>query len=162
MVPVEIRRVRLVSLLATVALLNGPPAAARQPGRSGSDSPVAAARRTTGTIRVDGRLDETAWQSADPIGPLRQREPIENAEASEQTSVRVLYTDDALYIGVVCADRSAREIISTQLTRDANLDVDDRITIVLDPFFDHRNGFFFQVNAAGARADGRWRTTAKL
>ena len=155
MVPVEIRRVRLVSLLATVALLNGPPAAARQPGRSGSDSPVAAARRTTGTIRVDGRLDETAWQSADPIGPLRQREPIENAEASEQTSVRVLYTDDALYIGVVCGDRSARGIISTQLTRDANLDVDDRITIVLDPFYDHRNGFFFQVNAAGARADGQ-------
>jgi len=25
--------------------------------------------------------------------------------------------------------------------------------IVLDPFFDHRNGFFFQVNPAGARAD---------
>src|SRR5207249_8797135 len=154
-VPVGIRRVRLVSLLATVALLNGPPAAARQPGRSGSDSPVAAARRTTGTIRVDGRLDETAWQSADPIGPLRQREPIENGEPSEQTSVRVLYTDDALYIGVVCGDRSARGIISTQLTRDANLDVDDRITIVLDPFYDHRNGFFFQVNPAGARSDGQ-------
>jgi len=33
--------------------------------------------------------------------------------------------------------------------------VDDRITVVLDPFFDHRNGFFFQVNPAGARADGQ-------
>ena len=32
-------------------------------------------------------------------------------------------------------DISPREIVSTQLTRDANLDVDDRITIVLDPFF---------------------------
>jgi hypothetical protein len=29
------------------------------------------------------------------------------------------------------------------------------VTIVLDPFFDHRNGFFFQVNPAGARSDGQ-------
>jgi hypothetical protein len=26
---------------------------------------------------------------------------------------------------------------------------------VLDPFFDHRSGFFFQVNPAGARSDGQ-------
>ena len=69
--------------------------------------------------------------------------------------MRVLYTDGALYIGVLCHDRSPREIVSTQLTRDAELDVDDRILIVLDPFFDHRNGFFFEVNPAGARADGQ-------
>ena len=46
-------------------------------------------------------------------------------------------------------------IVTTQLSSDANLDVDDRLTIVMDPFFDHRNGYFFQVNAAGARADGQ-------
>jgi len=118
-------------------------------------APVAIARRTTEAIRLDGRLDEIAWQSAAPIGPMRQREPIEDGEPSEETSVRVLYTDNALYLGVVCADRSRAGIISTQLTRDADLDVDDRITIVLDPFFDHRNGFFFQVNPAGARSDGQ-------
>jgi len=129
--------------------------AAQQPDRLTGDSPVALARRTTETIRIDGRLDEVAWQRADPIGPLRQREPIENSEPSEETSVRVLYDDTALYIAVVCHDRSTDGIVSTQLTRDANLDVDDRITIVLDPFFDHRNGFFFQVNPAGARSDGQ-------
>jgi len=80
---------------------------------------------------------------------------MENGEPSEDTSVRVLYTSDALYIGVVSHDRSPRDIVSTQLTRDADLGVDDRITIVLDPFFDHRNGFFFQVNPAGARTDGQ-------
>jgi len=130
-------------------------AAAQPPDRVALDAPVATARRATETIRIDGRLDEADWQRAEPIGPLRQREPIENSEPSEQTSVRVLYDDNALYIAVVCDDRSTDGIVSTQLTRDANLDVDDRITIVLDPFFDHRNGFFFQVNPAGARADGQ-------
>ncbi|PYR23978.1 MAG: hypothetical protein DMF98_17010 [Acidobacteria bacterium] len=131
-----------VALVLAAAQCAGEPANARQPDRPAGSSPVATARRTTETIHIDGRLDESDWQRVEPIGPLHQREPVENSEPSEQTIVRVLYDDRALYIGVVCRDASAREIVSTQLTRDADLDVDDRITIVLDPFFDHRNGFF--------------------
>lgn len=121
----------------------------------GTGTARAIATRTIETIRLDGRLDEAAWRRAPAIGAFSQREPIEGGEPSEPTDVRVLYTDTALYFGVICRDRAPREIVSTQLTRDANLDVDDRITIVLDPFFDHRNGFFFEVNPAGARSDGQ-------
>ena len=148
--------IRSACVVILVAAMGGfVRAAAQAPGRPQGESPVAIALRTTEAIRLDGRLDEPAWQRAPPIGVLRQREPVENNEPSEDTVVRVLYNDDALYIGVVSHDRSPREIVSTQLTRDANLDVDDRITVVLDPFLDHRNGFFFQVNPAGARADGQ-------
>src|SRR3989475_1709628 len=149
------RPASIVALLLSAIHGSIEAAAAQPPDRVALDAPVATARRATETIRIDGRLDEADWQRAEPIGPLRQREPIENSEPSEQTSVRVLDDDNALYIAVVCDDRSTDGIVSTQLTRDANLDVDDRITIVLDPFFDHRNGFFFQVNPAGARADGQ-------
>jgi hypothetical protein len=128
---------------------------AQEPAPARLDRPAAIAFRTQEAIHLDGRLDETAWQQAAPIGALRQREPAENGEPSEDTIVRVLYDENALYIGLVCHDRSPREIVSTQLTRDADLDVDDRITIVLDPFFDRRNGFYFQVNPAGARSDGQ-------
>src|SRR5262249_43580919 len=57
--------------------------------------------------------------------------------------------------GVSCLDRSAGSIVSTQLARDADLEVDDRVLVVLDPFLDHKNGFFFSVNPSGARADGQ-------
>jgi hypothetical protein len=103
-----------------------------------------AATRTAETIRIDGRLDEAGWQATTPLSRFVQREPIEGGEPSEETEIRVLFTETALYIGAVCHDRSPREIIATQLSRDADLDVDDRLTIVLDPFFDHRNGFFFR------------------
>jgi hypothetical protein len=106
-------------------------------------------------MRVDGRLDEPAWRESVPLSGFVQREPLEGGQPSEQTEIRVLFTDQALYIGAICRDRSPRGIVATQLSRDADLDVDDRLTIVFDPFFDHRNGFFFQVNAAGARADGQ-------
>ena len=118
-------------------------------------TPVANARRTTGPIHLDGRLNEPDWDAAPTIGALTQREPAEGNPPSEPTDVRVLFDEDSLYIGIVCHEMHPRGIISTQLTRDADLDVDDRVTIVLDPFFDHRNGFFFQVNPSGARSDGQ-------
>jgi Domain of unknown function (DUF5916) len=123
--------------------------------KSGDPKPTAAAALTKEPIRLDGVLNEPAWQAARPIGPLLQREPREGAPATEETEVRILFTSDALYFGIVCRDRTPSRIVSTQLTRDAELDVDDSILVILDPFLDNRNGFFFQVNPAGARADGQ-------
>ena len=123
------------------------------------DAPAATARRTTGPIHLDGRLTESDWESDPSIGPLTQCEPVEGCPASEATDVRVLFDDDFIYVGVVCHQTHPRGVISTQLTRDANLDVDDRITIVLQPAlgFVPRAGirttnarFAFQVLHAGA------------
>ena len=111
--------------------------------------------RTASPVRLDGRLDDPAWAAAAPIGPLVQRVPDENVPATEATEVRVLYTASTLYVGIVCHDRTPGAIVSTQLTRDADLSSDDNVLLVIDPFFDRRNGFFFQVNPAGARADGQ-------
>jgi hypothetical protein len=69
--------------------------------------------------------------------------------------VRVLLDAGTLYGGIACRDRDPKAIVATHLARDANLEVDDRVVVVLDPFFDHRNGFFFAVNPAGARSDGQ-------
>jgi len=106
-------------------------------------------------VRLDGKLDEPAWQSALPIGPLTQVEPKEGETPTEATEVRVIYDSDAIYFGITCFDRTPAAVVATQLTRDGELDVDDYVAVVLDPFFDQRNGFFFVVNPAGARADGQ-------
>ena len=139
------------NLLATSTLLSwlGPT------GAAGQTPPPVAVAGVAEEIRVDGVLDEPAWSRATPLGPLLQRDPREGAPASEETEVRVVFDKDNLYIGVVCRDRTPSAIVSTQLGRDADLEVDDRVTLVLDPFFDHKNGFFFVVNPAGARVDGQ-------
>jgi hypothetical protein len=139
----------LVGAAASLALGLGAPTAH---GASGPRQAVAAAVEG---IRVDGVLDEPEWTRAVPIGALVQRDPVQGAAASEETEVRVVFDRDNLYFGVACRDRTPSAIVSTQLGRDADLAVDDRITLVLDPFFDQRNGFFFSVNPAGARADGQ-------
>jgi hypothetical protein len=104
---------------------------------------------------VDGVLDDEAWARASVIEGLVQVEPVQGATPSEQTEVRIVYDANNLYFGVVCRDRTPAGIVSTQLGRDSDLEVDDQITIVIDPFGDQRNGFFFSVNPAGARRDGQ-------
>jgi hypothetical protein len=120
-----------------------------------ADPPKARAFPINEDIRIDGRLDEPAWEAAAPIGDLIQVLPKEGDNPGERTEVRVLVSKDSLFFGITCFDSSPASIIATQLTRDAYLDVDDNISIVIDPYFDHRNGFFFEINPNGARADGQ-------
>ena len=125
-------------------------------------TPRAEVLRINEPISLDGRLDEPAWKMAVPIGNLVQVIPREGEAPRERTEVRVLVDDNALYFGIICYDQDPASIIATQMTRDANLSVDDNITIVLDPFFDQRNGFLFRINPAGARADGQISNNAEF
>jgi hypothetical protein len=127
-----------------------------------SQSPKAQASPIKERIRIDGRMDEPSWKSAAPIEDLIQVLPKEGESPSERTEIRVLVDSEALYFGITCYDRTPAGIISTQLTRDADLEVDDNISVVLDPFFDQRNGFFFTINPAGARADGQISNSAEF
>src|SRR5262249_10651836 len=45
-------------------------------------------------------------------------------------------------------------IATHTMLRDADFSGDDAVALVLDTFGDRRTGYFFQVNAAGARFDG--------
>src|ERR1041384_1275360 len=51
---------------------------------------------TTAAIRLDGRLDEQVWRTADSVADFAQVEPAEHAPASARTVVQALVTSDAL------------------------------------------------------------------
>lgn len=62
--------------------------------------PVLTAAKVTDTPpRIDGNLDEDVWEYAPVATGFVQLVPDESAPASERTEVRVLYGDDALYLG---------------------------------------------------------------
>lgn len=109
---------------------------------------------TAEPIAVDGVLDEPVWRKAPKIGDLIQRQPVPGQVPSERTDVTLVYDEDALYIGVVAHDSEPHRVIGTQMARDASLNSDDRIEIVLDTFRDQRSAFYFATNPAGALVDG--------
>ena len=103
--------------------------------------------------RIDADLGDTAWETVQPLATFAQVEPISGASPSERTEVRLGWDEKHLYFAVVvhCAD--PRLIVATQRRRDAILDDDDHFTLVIDPFLDQRNGYYFAFNPLGAKQD---------
>jgi len=105
-------------------------------------------------IQLDGFLDEGIWAQAQPITQFRQQEPVEGGEPSEQTEIRILYDDQALYIGAMLYDSDPDGILAYQLQRDVGLGTDDRFMWIISTFDDNRTGYFFETNPAGLLGDG--------
>ncbi len=112
------------------------------------------AYRIPGNIEVnlDGLLNDQAWAMAAPISDFTQQDPVEGAEPSERTEVRVMYDDGNLYIGAMIFD-DPEGILAYQKARDADLATDDRFMWMLDTFLDNRTGYVFEINAAGLKGD---------
>ncbi|PYP92747.1 MAG: hypothetical protein DMG65_02830 [Candidatus Angelobacter sp. Gp1-AA117] len=116
-------------------------------------TPSIAALRISSSITLDGKLDEPAWRDA-PVIRLVQQAPHPGGETPYITEVRVLVGSDAIYFGILCHDPHPEAIAMHTMVRDGDQSGDDTIAIVLDTYGDRRTGYYFQVNAAGARVDG--------
>lgn len=129
--------------------LSATPAASQRPGER-----APSVRRTEAEIVLDGRLDEPDWALADSIWEFRQKEPVEGAEPSERTVVRLLATPAGLAVGWWAYDRDPAHRVRTQLRRDATLRSDDYVSMMIDGLSDKRSAFFFRTNSNGALWDG--------
>ena len=118
---------------------------------------TANAVRTSSHPNIDGMLNDKVWDISIPISDLIQFEPDNLAPITENTEVRVLYDDEAFYIGFKCFDRSPAKIMRRLARRDqwkeAASNNADWVSISLDPQNDDKTGYIFIVNAAGIKVD---------
>ena len=136
----------------------GQSAAAERPrtiAESQATTTVVRAVRLDGEIALDGRFTEVAWEHAPAFSSFVQQVPKAGSPATERTEVRILYDDEAIYIGVRAYQSRDVPIVSDELRRDAGrMHVrNDTFTVALDTFGDGRNGYLFIFNALGAVAD---------
>lgn len=120
----------------------------------GNASAQIEAPHITSDIRIDGILNEADWSTAAVVEDFTQRELVEGAAPTEQTIVRVMASDNTLYIGALCRDSDPSGIIHRELVRDGALMNDDGFGLMLDTYHDHRMGYIFGVNPNGAIMDG--------
>ncbi len=122
------------------------PPAARSPER-----PIVRVAPVSGSIQIDGILDEPAWEAAEAVTAFTQVDPEEGRPVSEATEARVLFDDEAIYIGVRLHDR---EPVSGRLgRRDMDLLDSDWLGVVIDSYHDHRTAFSFDLNPVGVQRD---------
>jgi hypothetical protein len=103
---------------------------------------------------IDGLLDEAAWAGAGPVDGFTQVQPAEGAPPTGGTSVQVLAGPRTILIGIICRDPDPSGIVSFSVSRDADLESEDHVQVVLGPSLDGRSGYLFAVNPSGARYDG--------
>src|SRR5665811_697482 len=60
--------------------------------------------RTDETIHIDGDLSEAAWIKATPASDFVMYNPFNGIPSAFNTEVRLLFDDDALYIGAIMQD----------------------------------------------------------
>ncbi len=109
--------------------------------------------RTKNSIDIDGLLNEPIWQKAPAITQFKEKDPDQGALPTEKTVVKVLYDDNAIYIGARMFDNAPDSIVAQMGRRDADLTADNFV-VYLDPYNDKRTGFYFGINAAGSIEDG--------
>ena len=112
-----------------------------------------ATRVPNGAIRLDGDLDESAWNAARAITDFVQREPVEGAVPTDPTDVRIVYDDDAIYIGARMRSSGG---VRAPLGRRDDDDQAEHILVSFDTYLDRRTASTFGVTAAGVRLDAYW------
>ena len=121
-----------------------------------SGMPIARAFRIAAEPEIDGDvLSDPAYEDAQIATGFVQSRPFEGQPASERTEVRIVYTDDTLYFGVICYMEDPSAIISADSRRDSDLRDTDSFQIILDTYHDGLNGFIFGTNPAGVEYDGQ-------
>lgn len=143
----------LAPLLLATAFL-APSAGSQTTGRTLEALPSLQATRTLLPPRIDGRLDEPAWVAAPVARGFRQVDPQPGAPATHDTSVRLLFDDENLYVAAECADPAGAHGVRLQdLRRDFDFFSNDLFGVTFDPYGDGRGAVAFQVNPAGALRD---------
>ena len=162
-------RLSLIGLLALLGLLGGAGAAAQPAGFSPSGVGSALADSANGRmaaqptlrahranhgedIRVDGKLDDTAWLEEEAGRGFRVWDPDRGAIPLEETVFKVAYDDGAIYFAVACLEKDPSKI-TAKLSRRDRFSSSDIVSVYIDPYHDQTTGYNFKVNPLGVQAD---------
>ena len=126
---------------------------AQTPTSAQVERPAVAAVARTGQVELDGSLADSAWLAAPEATDFLQHEPQEGEPATQRTSVRFLYDDEALYIGARMYDELAAAGVRTRLGRRDESVEGDYIMFVFDTFHDHTGRTILQINPSGVKND---------
>ena len=117
-------------------------------------SPSVHSARRTEPIVIDGRLTEPIWATVQPATDFRQAQPNIGDPATQRTEIRLVFDDDALYIGArMFDDQGAAGVRSQLVRRDQTTSSSDQIQFVLDTYHNHIGRTIFTVGPSGSKQD---------
>jgi hypothetical protein len=104
-------------------------------------------------IELDGVLDEPVWETAETGSDFVQFFPTDSVEANHATSIKILYSETTLYVGVRAEAANGNYVVSS-LRRDFGAISNDNVSLLFDTFSDGTTAYFFGVTPYGVRREG--------
>lgn len=123
-----------------------------------SGAPFVLSQKTTDAVRIsgamdlDGLLNEPFWHTVGAADSFVVNYPNPGAASDCQTTVRMVYDDQAIYIGAELHDVAPDSILAILSQRD-DFGNADWFGVLIDPYGAGQNGFGFFVTAAGVELD---------
>ncbi|MDP3913321.1 MAG: DUF5916 domain-containing protein [Bacteroidota bacterium] len=109
------------------------------------------ATRIENRPKIDGKLNETCWESGVWSGGFIQQIPNQGMNASQETQIKLLYDNNNLYVGFKCFDKGPGNIRPILSRRD--LMAGDIAGIAIDSYNDKQTAYEFNVAASGQKVD---------
>lgn len=108
-------------------------------------------KRAPGPIKVDGIID-AAWNQADSVSDFVQTSPYFGKAPSRNTSIKVLTSDESVFVLFKCYDEPENITRNTGRLDDFS---GDAVSFMIDTFNDQKTAYRFIVSPGGARGDCR-------
>ena len=106
------------------------------------------------TPKIDGVLDDEVWKDAPVMDGFKQGFPNFGAIVKNQTEVKIVYDNTALYISAMLYDDSPDSIAHQLGNRDDQVNA-DLFEIKFDTYNAEQDAFVFGVTASGIQSDMR-------
>ena len=110
--------------------------------------------RVTTPPKIDGELNEAVWDNIPVATDFFQFDPYNGEPATQKTEIKIVYNDNALFIGAMMFDTAPDSILTGLAKRDdfeyINADI---FTIDISPYNDGLYAFSFKVSASGVQGD---------
>lgn len=111
-------------------------------------------KKTAENISIDAELNEESWKNAEIATDFVSLEPKNGTPIPEEfkTEVKILYSDDAIYIGAALYDPNPEKILKELVERD-NIGTSDYFGVFINGYNDGQQEFRFFVTAANGQID---------
>lgn len=134
-----------ISIFASSVLANVPETAY---------TPSLSVQKANQSIKIDGKISDSEWQSATAITSFIEREPGENTTPIVKTETFITYDENNLYVSFKCYDDPA--LIRASMTQRDQYSGNDQVGVLIDTYGDASVAYMLYVNPFGVQKDFLW------
>ena len=111
--------------------------------------------RATSAPKIDGSLNDAAWENIPLMTDFMQKFPVYGVNCSQNMEVKIVYDNSAVYVGARLYDSHCDSIACQLGNRDGDVNA-DFFDVKFDTYNTEQDAFIFGLSASGVQFDSRF------